>query len=400
MSVIEEISSLQHNQNILNHRLQHLSFLIPRITWTVTFIQTKVAQAAAELQVIASEYSHGRVACKEMATLFNIREIEDIDNQDTRLDSIVKTGPNIFRFNFFVRKKSPDTSVYKVAAFKYWDNLTGIPSLMEYRGYNYLIVNETANCLKAIEEPGQRAVLETCYEANYTDPRLSMWEKLIETRDIYKYNHTCQVKRTMLYNYIYCFPFNITTKMGVFRNPPHVYRLPLDVAFELPVMKYVPVIRRLNITGPFEFPAVDSIHIGQFPMNSEAIDEVKWFDKMQALLAQNEQLLSEKERSIRIEKQGGWFWFFIVLIIFLAFLIVGLIVYISHISQQGTFRQSRTNDMPLRLRTSLEGADNPQYAVGNDSSVNILVQSPGRTNLIKQAVKQSSQDDVEITNQL
>lgn len=392
--VLESLIGLNMYQRKLENQMQHLAFLMPRISWTSAFIQQKITTSAADLKTVVDEYSHSRVACKELSIFLGLQELADVDNHDTRFEFIQRLTKNMLHLKFIVRKRSTDTFVYKVAAFRYWDNLTETPSLMEYRGYNYLIHNESSNCLKAIEEPSQAAILEECKDANYTDPRLSIWDKLLETRDIYRYNHTCQVKRTMDYNYIYCFPFNITTKMGVFRNPPHVYRLPLKTAFELPIMKYSPIIRVLNISGPNEFPAIDSTHMGQFPMGSEAIDEVKWFDKMQALMIKNEELIKTQDRSISIEKHGGMFWFLITLIVVLVITTVALITYNIHISQESTQRHARMaidlRDLKSNYcevirpecehciadqRKGSETKEKVKFSVGNDT-VNIVVNRP------------------------
>lgn len=107
---------------------------------------------------------------------------------------------------FIVRERSKDTFVYKVSAFNYWDNLTQTPNLIEYRGYKYLVYNQTNNRIKAIDEPATPAILENCLTPNMTDPRLQDWQVLISTNDIYAYKHICQIKRTLDFNYVYCFP--------------------------------------------------------------------------------------------------------------------------------------------------------------------------------------------------
>lgn len=396
--ILESMINFRRYQHEMHHQIQHLAYLMPRVSWTSAYIQARITAGAQDIRTIIEEYSYGRVACKEMASLLNIKELEDIDNHDTNFEFIRRSGSNSFVFKFAVRNRALNTRVYKVSAFKYWDNLTGVPKLMEYRGYNYLIHNETANCLKAIEEPSQRAILEVCNEANYTDPRLNIWEMLVETRDVYRFNHTCQVKRTLVYNYIYCFPFNITTKMGIFRNPPHVYRLPLSEAFELPMTKYVPVVRKLNITGSFEFPAIDSIHMGLFPMGSEAIDEIKWFDKMQMLMKENEKLINQRDRSVSIEKQGGMFWFLIALTVILVLTTAGLITYNIHLSQQSTHHHRRMAKDIMELKSNyceVIRPDSPtctedktatissvarkkekSISVGNDASVTINLNRP------------------------
>ena len=128
---------------------------------------------------------------------------------------------NVIRMQFIVRQRSKDTAVYKVGAFKFWDNLTEIPALKEYRGHRFLIYNRKSNYLKAIDEPSQLAVIEECDQANFTDSRLQIWETLVVTRVIAKYQNICQIKRFLLYNYVYCFPFSITLPIGTVRAPPY-----------------------------------------------------------------------------------------------------------------------------------------------------------------------------------
>lgn len=392
--ILQTLMSFHRDLREQQRQLQVLTDLLPTVSWSSAFVQSRITQGASDLRTIIDEYSSGRVACKEMANLLNLDELREIDNYDTRFESITSLpGPANYLFKFTVRKKSKTTFVYKVGAFKFWDNLTEVPTLMEYRGHNYLIHNETNNCLKAIEEPTQRAVLEVCTEQNSTDPRLQVWEKLVQTRDVYSNKHNCQVKRTLLYHYIYCFPFNITLKLGTFRNPPHVYRLPINEAFVLPMMNYTPVVRRLDINGPFEFPAIDSIHLGHFPMNSDAIDEVKWFDKIQHLLAENQKLTDERDQSISIEKHGTAFWFLIIFIVLLTLATAGLILYNITLNQTTTRGHHRivhelselksnycevktvcTGCSPRPKDTTMK--EKPKIEVGKDSSITINVNRP------------------------
>lgn len=389
MDMMQEFRLHEHETR---HQIAHLAYLLPKISWTSAYMQSRITSSAADLKTVIDEYSFGRVACKEMAVFLGLKELEEVDNLDTQFGIIRKSGPRSVILEFAIRNRAKYTQVYKVSSFRFWDNLTNIPTLMEYRGYNHLIYNETSNCLKAIEEPETRAVLEECTEYNYTDPRLNIWEKLVETRDVQRFNHTCQVKRTMEYHYIYCFPFNITTKMGTFRNPPHVFRLPISEPFRLPIMNfnYVPIIRRLNITGPSELPAIDSIHLGHFPMGSEATDEVKWFEKMQALMKENELLVSEKDRSIRVEKQSGLFWFLLTMTVILVLTTAGLITYNILLSQESTDRHRSMHNDIMELKSNYceikecakctqqavqsnvaTKGQKTEFTVGNDSSVTI-----------------------------
>lgn len=340
--ILGDLMGLNLRQRELQNQIHHLAFLMPRVSWMSAYIQQKITTASINLRNMIDEYLHGRVACKEVSTLLGLEAIKDIDNHDTRFEFIEQLSANRMHLKFIIRKRSQDTQVYKVFAFRYWDKLTDIPTLMEYRGYNTLIYNETANCLKAIEDPTQSSFTDdVCIERNYSDPRLSIWEKLVETRDIYKFNTTCQTKKTMDFNYIYCFPFNVTTKMGTFTNPPHVYRLPVMEAFELPITKYTPVIRKLNISGPFDFPAIDSTHMSQFPMGSEVLNGIKWFDKLQHLMQLNERLVHDKQNSYTIEKQGGTFWSFSIFVFVLICITGGLITYNIRLSRDSARRHQR-----------------------------------------------------------
>ena len=229
--VIGDVQNLAHRTRHVEYQINHLVQLILRMTWTTTYVQTRMMTMASNLKAMIDEYSHGRVACKEVAELLRIPELELVSNEWTFFESIERVQDNrtkvpIFLLKFNVNNIEPNSFIYRVQSFRYWDHLTETPVLMEYKGYNWLMHNESSNCLLAIEEPSEVFLQVGCIEANHTDPRLQLWDQIAETQDIYKYNHTCQVRKLASYNYIYCFPFNITTVMGTFRNPPHVFRLP------------------------------------------------------------------------------------------------------------------------------------------------------------------------------
>lgn len=140
----------------------------------------------------------------------------------------------------------------------------------------------------------------------------------------------------MTYNYIYCFPFNTTLKGGNYSSPPYPFRLPISEPFSVPVLNYVPIVRKYNISGPNEFPAVDSIHMGHFPMGSDAVDQRKWFDRIQELQHQNEAMKMERETSVSIVKHGWAWWTTISFVLILVMMSITLITYNVYISQHNT----------------------------------------------------------------
>lgn len=322
-------------------QISHIANLLPRITWISAYLQSRITAAGADLKIIIEKFAEGHVAVRAMRDMINLQSLEGVEDQDTKFQSIDRISPDIIRFRFAVREKSRNTFVYKVNPFIYWDNLTGLPSLMEYQGEKFLMFNESNNCLKALEEPSQRAILEDCKEANYTDPRLQIWRSLVKTSDLYAYNNTCQAKRTMDFHYIYCFPFNITLKTGPQKAPPYVFRLPINEPFKIMNRIYTPIKRKINITSRIDLPAIDSIHLGHFPMGSEMGDQSKWFDELQRLRKLNEEIEIEKERSVFIAKGGATWWIIIVLFIILTCLSSGLILYNLYMSDINMRHQER-----------------------------------------------------------
>lgn len=131
---------------------------------------------------------------------------------------------------------------------------------MEYQEERFIIYNTTANCVKGIEEPTQRAVVEICDTPKYTDPAVSVWRKLLITDNIYSAQNTTAVKRTLLYNYIYCFPSEIRIEGGVQKCPPAVFRVQINVRWNTNDKKYAPIIRKVKITEQ-EQPFIDNVHI-------------------------------------------------------------------------------------------------------------------------------------------
>lgn len=160
----------------------------------------------------------------------------------------------------------------------------------------------------------------------------------MRTSEIETYNHTCEAKSTLMYNYKYCFPFNITLKMGTYRSPPYVFRLPRSEPFVILSKTYTPVIKKYNITNDKDLPAIDSVHLSHFPMGSEVINEARWSEKIQYLRTENEKLVQEQSNSISIVKNSGAWWAIISFIAILAILCVSLVAYNIHLSQKSSIR--------------------------------------------------------------
>lgn len=296
--------------------------------------------------------------------------------------SIERTeDPHTVRLQFKLLGTSKNTFVYRVNSFKYWEKLTVKPSFVEYRGPEYLIHNEESNCIKGIEKPSQLVIDDTCNMANYTDPRLQLWKTIWESWDIERFNETCQEKRTLYYNYIYCFPYNITFSEGTFRMPPNVFRLDTNVPYEISGLPpYQPKIREINIIHDHDLQAIDSIHIGHFPMGSDVIDQTKWFEKMKDLHFMNNELVKNERSSIIIRYYSFAWWIIIMIIISVSILFLGLVHRMlnqgrsnirSADCQDTTVRFKRNFESPNKLNQEINSREKSRIEVGRDESITI-----------------------------
>lgn len=210
--IIEQMKSFSQTQRDLKRQIHSLSHLMPRITWASSFIQSRITAMATDLQLVVDEYSQGRVACSELSDLLRFPLLKNVDRFDTNFEKITLINDNIFYLEFTTRNKAEGTHIFKISSFRYWENLTDVPTLMEYQQtYRYVVYNETARCIKGIHKPTTRAVRVHCRQENYTQDALKEWNVIARDRNIENYKHTCQMKETWAYTYVYCFPFNITT---------------------------------------------------------------------------------------------------------------------------------------------------------------------------------------------
>lgn len=210
--LFDTMSALNHRLTEVNRQLMHVAHLMPKVSWTSSYIQSRIYTAAQDMKNIVNQFIRGHVATEELSELLNIPQLYDVDPEDAHFITAVNINLNTIFLRFYTKVRSADTHVYKVDAFNYWENLIQTPVRMECRGYKHLIYNESNNCLKAIEEPSTLAITQTCLNPNSTDPRLQIWKEVPTTGNIYATTDTCQVKATANYHYIYCFPFDIITK--------------------------------------------------------------------------------------------------------------------------------------------------------------------------------------------
>jgi len=286
--------------------LNQLATDFPRFAWISSLLVNRIVTSGQHLQRVANEAKRGRVEVDSMAFLLGIPNLSYFDNRDTKFHSINRVSRDMVNFNFSINVEARDTKVYNVYGFGHWNNITGKPEYLEYRGARHLVYNETSNCMRAIEPPISTHVYETCEELDGEDPLLSSWETTKTTENLHRFENESHVQKFEDWNYIYCFPGKISVGTD-FKNsarcPPDVFRLPTPVAFKTSRARHVP--SRINRNMTFREHSIDNVNIGHFYDDSDTVNELKMFDKLAEL---RRELSHLKEVNFIVSKDTGFWW--------------------------------------------------------------------------------------------
>lgn len=224
----------------------------------------------------------------------NIKNIIDEDTIITKIThkvvSVNTTG--IIRLKFSTKSRSKDTKVFEVYAFDHWENLTGTPRFVTYKGPRYLIANSTSNCKKGTFPPSQNSnsLINYCVRANWSDPELKSWKPM---RDYININETfleSQHKETRAKLFSYCFPGFVkiqaaNNEFKTLRCPSQVFATPIYQKLETASYKYDVKyenyqIDRISFLNPSE------VHFDEDVENST---DIVWVEKVQYLSAKLEE---------------------------------------------------------------------------------------------------------------
>ena len=215
------------------HKIEGLTQLMPQIAWFSTHMQQRIYNTGALLRGIKREYAKGLVATHEMAELLNMTELTFVDSQDTHFKSVSLLTNHTVLFTFNVKVKSPNTFIYKVFGFPFWENATDNPVLKRYSGPEYIMYNETNNCLKGITDPMDKFIDERCMDTDGLDPRVLRMRNITESDPEIVNGSLPIVQKTKSYSYIYCYRNNITILEKSYMCPPYTIRIPIERPFSV-----------------------------------------------------------------------------------------------------------------------------------------------------------------------
>lgn len=353
--ILENLDKLSNVVQETVERLDAHIKLFPEYSWLSSLIINRMTSSALDLQRVTDEARRGRIAVEPFARLTGIVSLKEVDSLDTKLVSISKINDHAINFKFRVMVEAHDTHVERVRAFKHWDNLDDVPRLLSYNGAEFIIRNETNNCVKAISGPPDRYVSDQCLEQDGEDPALSQWNTDDQTEDLGKYVNDSQVIKTMAYNYVYCFPGKIRIEQHTYRCPPDVFRLKPKLEFQTAKQKHTPT--KIAIESSQDM-AIETVHAGHFPDDSDVVQRLALFDSLRSERKKLREKLDEENNSITIRKHGAVYW---SVMTFLIATSMGAAAYVAYVCYAHLKRMKRPMPSAAPQTPSTYQASSPAY---------------------------------------
>ena len=308
--VLDQMSDLSNMVENVYKRTIEFRNDFPQYVWITSLITNKIGTSGLQMKEIIQESKKGRMATSALGKLTNLKFLLNVPVEHTRFQSVTRIKENAFNIKFVANIEDPDTKVYKAFGFNHWDNLDDTPRLLRYNGAHLLIYNESTNCIKALlDEPVSDVIGEKCDELDGTDPALNQWEVEASTLDIENYVNRSQVKKSTTFNFIYCFPGNITIEGKNYRCPIDPFKLDARKAFKTANYRHSAIGIRLNAT--LKEIAIDNVHPGQFREDSDVRNQLALFDSLREQRRRLANLTETMELSFSVSKGSPWLWMFI-----------------------------------------------------------------------------------------
>lgn len=296
---IDKLSNIvQETVARMNEHVKHF----PQYVWLSSL---KITQSANDLQRITDEAGRGRMAVEPLFRLTNLRELRSLSTAHTQFLSVTRINDHTINFKFIGVIEAENVFAYKVYAFDHLDNLDSVPRRLHYTGAQYLIYNETSNCIKALSEAPDEYTGEQCVELDGEDPALNQWDIIEETENIEKYAKQPIVKKTLGYNFISCFPGNITIDGKSYRCPIEVFKLKSSHEFKTATQRHVPTYAKLNSTNEL---AVEVVHAGHFRDDSDVVQHLEMFETLRKERKKLREINEEMSTTFSIRRSSPLFF--------------------------------------------------------------------------------------------
>lgn len=276
--ILETVSKINVKVDKNAHDIEIMTSVIPSSSWLAAYLQTKIAMGIRDLRAVKKAFMRNKVATQAVANILNITELADIDDEQTVFYSLKKIQDSEeVLFNFAIKDKARDTSIYRLDPFKMWINLTTDPVYSEYVGKQYVLYNKTSDCAKAIEDPINTGVVDSCMTRHGRDQSMTLWRK----SDYQPIRAPPTVKRNLRDNHIYCYDWEIFIDHREYQCPPYIFRLSTKHSFEINGMIYDAFSVDLNYSH-FD-KALDSLTLIEYHFPNQTNDELKLVHRIKEL---------------------------------------------------------------------------------------------------------------------
>lgn len=230
----------EHNRRLMEQKnaILQLSEINPHVFWDAAFLTNLIAKDGEFLERVVSSCGKNRLNTQALFKLTNIKLLKQTDEADTYLEELVKIDSTTLSFRFNVKVTSTTTHVYKANALRHWINITEQPVFVEYYGTQFVLYNQSNGCLKGIETPTDRWVVDTCENGGFVDPRLNDWREVVTNEDELKNLTKPFVYKSDTSSFVYCFYHEILVNGSKRLCPPFIFSIPLGVPFQLPGLNH------------------------------------------------------------------------------------------------------------------------------------------------------------------
>jgi len=298
--------SLQHVHEVIrrtNEKLNLVAIEAPDIAVTASYIVSKIMMKSSLLAKIRYSFKNQRIDLQALSELLETDWLSDIHEGSVIARNMDSQGSGILRIEFSGRREAKNTGIYRVDPFRYWANLTGSPTLMEYIGERYLMFNTSANCIKAINEPSQPFVSGVCDTKDFEDPRLAQWRKIFTVDNLSNQQINTTMKESYPYLFVYCINQHITIQGQTQRCPPYVFRINATFAWNTTDYRYTPLSEEFEIEDTYA-KMESNVHQVHFRNHEDMVDENVAIDKI-AELRQNLEEARSHAIAIALPTEGG-----------------------------------------------------------------------------------------------
>jgi hypothetical protein len=304
---LAQYAAMKSMSEVVKHTKHRLSVFVntfPDLVFTANYLVMKMVHKHEAISRITYEARRtNKLDLYALATLLDHDLFTDVDDDSAMLKSIDLKHDH-FRLEFTGHTVDNSTTVYRVDAFRFWSNLIGESTLMEYAGERYLIYNSSSNCVKAIPEPANRFVNQRCFDRDGKDSRLAVWRKVLTVEDPYKQPAVTDVKLSWPYNYVYCYRLNITIHGETTKCPPLVFRVNYTLGWNTTDHNQ-PAATKEEIDRVMEFETMThQVHSVHFEGNEHFVDENAALDTIRKLSYELKQMQQEN-LAISLPVSGG-----------------------------------------------------------------------------------------------